>query len=87
MDELILIYGPLYVVSLSLLLKLVLFFAYKSKRDKFTYILYYPYQNIVLTSNNNKRKIKEFQNILTVIIVSFSLFVCVIFYIFSGIKV
>lgn len=86
MDELILMYGPLYVIIISLLLKLTLFFAYKSKRDKFSYILYYPYQNIVLTSNRNKKKIKEFQNILSILIVSFSLFLCVIYYIFSSNK-
>ncbi len=50
--------------------KISLFFLLKSKRDNLLFILYYPHPIIILTENNEQRKMKQVQNTLSKIILA-----------------
>ena len=53
------------LIIIACLAKVVLFFVFKSKRDKLPFLFHYPYPVIVLTENKTKQKIKKIQNRLS----------------------
>jgi hypothetical protein len=72
MTETLLLYLPLItfsVIAALAILKVVIFMQIKSTNTKNVNLLYYPIENIRYTSNAKRKKLKLFQNILSVLII------------------
>ena len=59
------------LILIGCILKLALFFWGKSKNDKLKFLFFYPVENILQTYNMKRQELKNFQNILTILIISF----------------
>ena len=55
----------LAAIILSLVAKLFLFMQYKTRKDKWLYLLYYPQTNIAVSSCRKRKQLKLLQNRLT----------------------
>lgn len=72
---------PLTIILIGCIVKLSLFYVFKSKRDKLTYLLFYPNRDIVLSSSNLRRSGLKAQNHLSSFIFLILITYCVILYI------
>ncbi len=68
-----------YVIVFFLLAKVILFVLIKSKRKTFKKFLFYSESSINGTKDSKKKKQKQIQNILSVILISLLLFQVFIF--------
>ena len=59
---------PLWLIGICSIVKVTLYFTYKSEKDCFAYFIYYPFMQIACTTNSQKRTIKKVQNKLSVFI-------------------
>ena len=59
----------LAIIILFIIAKVVLFVSYRTKNWNFFHLLHFPFQNIKLTSNVKRQKVKKLQNTLTAIII------------------
>ena len=71
----------LLFLVIGCLVKVILFFTFKSKRDKLPFLFHYPYPVIILTENKTKQKIKKIQNGLSQSILFVLIFYIVLYYI------
>ena len=72
---------PLTIILIGSIVKFILFYVFRSKRDKITYLLFYPNRDIVLSSSNLRRSGLKAQNHLSSFIFLILITYCVILYI------
>ena len=71
------------LILIGCILKFALFFLSKSKNDKLKFLFFYPVENILQTHNMKRQELKNFQNILTILIVSISILFFVVTFLIS----
>lgn len=59
----------IFLITGLLLVKLILFFAFRTKNWTLTNLFYFDLAHITLTESNKRASVKRWQNTLTVIIV------------------
>ena len=68
MIEWLIYYFPMWLIILISLAKVILYFSFKSTKDKPGFLFYYPHRQIALTTHARKRNVKKLQNRLSIIV-------------------